>query len=64
MLWATGATALWLINQDHELGQLGAPEHDLGALELDVREAIELGKARARAADARLNASRTPKSSD
>ena len=51
------APALWLINQAHEPGRLGAPEHDLGALELDVREAIELGKARARAADARLNAS-------
>lgn len=52
------ATALWLIQRDGELRNLAAPEHDQGALELDVREAIELGRARARAAaDARLNKS-------
>lgn len=49
------ASALWLINRDGELGQLAAPEHDQGALELDVREAVELGLARAQAsAEARL----------
>lgn len=47
------ATALWLISRDGELGQLAAPEHDLGALERDVRKAIELGRARA---DASANA--------
>lgn len=43
------ATALWLIQRDGELGNLAAPEHDLGAIELDVRAAIELGRARAQA---------------
>jgi transcriptional regulator with XRE-family HTH domain len=53
------ATALWLIQRDGELGTLAAPEHDRGAIEMDVREAIALGRARARtAAMARLNAER------
>ncbi|MBX3624789.1 MAG: XRE family transcriptional regulator [Rhizobacter sp.] len=43
------ATALWLIQRDGELAQLAAPEHDRGAIEMDVREAIELGRARAQA---------------
>ena len=48
------ATALWLIQRDGELGHLANPEHDLGAMELSVRDAIDLGRARARtAADAR-----------
>ena len=51
------ASALWLINRDGELGRLAAPEHDQGALEMNVREAVELGQARARAsADAHLRA--------
>jgi hypothetical protein len=51
------ATALWLIQRDGELRNLAAPEHDQGALEMDVREAIELGRARAQAsAEARLRA--------
>ena len=51
------ATALWLIQRDGELGKLAAPEHDQGALELDVREAVELGRARAQSsAEARLRA--------
>ncbi len=51
------ASALWLIQRDGELGQLAAPEHDQGALEMDVREAVQLGRARAQAsADARLRA--------
>ena len=44
------ASALWLIQRDGELGNLASPEHDRGALELDVREAVELGRARALAA--------------
>lgn len=49
------ATALWLIGRDSELIQLAAPEHDKGALEQDVRQAITLGRDRARAsAEARL----------
>ena len=38
------------------LANLAAPEHDHGALEMSVREAVELGQARARAAaDARMS---------
>lgn len=42
------ATALWLMGRDGELAQLAAPEHDRGALELDVRQAVALGTERAR----------------
>ncbi len=53
------ATALWLIQRDGELRNLAAPEHDQGAIEMDVRKAIELGRARARAsAEARLRMTR------
>lgn len=53
------ATALWLIQRDGELRNIAAPEHDLGAIEIDVRQAIELGRARAQAsAEARLRKSR------
>ena len=53
------ATALWLIQRDGELRNLAAPEHDQGAIELDVREAIELGRSRAQSsAEARLRAAR------
>ncbi len=49
------ATALWLIQRDGELGNLAAPEHDRGAIEMDVRAAVQLGRARAMAsAEARL----------
>jgi hypothetical protein len=41
------ATALWLIQRDGELGKLAAPEHDQGAIEMDVRAAVELGRTRA-----------------
>ncbi len=51
------ATALWLIKRDGELGNLAAPEHDQGALEMDIRQAIELGRARAQSsAETRLRA--------
>lgn len=43
------ATALWLIRRDGELGRLASPEVDQGAIEMDVRAAVELGRARARA---------------
>ena len=46
------ATALWLIKRDGELSHLAAPEHDQGALEMDVREAIELGRSRAQSSAA------------
>lgn len=49
------ATALWLIGRDGALAELASPEKDRGALEMDVREAVELGKSRAQAsAQARL----------
>lgn len=49
------ATALWLAGMDNRLADLAAPAHDQGALELDVREAVELGRQRAQvAAEARL----------
>jgi hypothetical protein len=49
------ATALWLIQRDGELAQLAAPEHDHGAIEMDVRKAVDLGRKRARvSAEARL----------
>ena len=51
------ATALWLIRRVGELAHLAAPEHDQGAIELDVRQAMELGRARARAsAEVRITA--------
>jgi len=54
------ATALWLIQRDGELRQLAAPEHDRGAIEMDIREAVELGRARAQAAaEARMRKERT-----
>jgi len=56
------ASALWLIQRDAQLGELAAPEHDRGAIEMDVRQAMALGRTRARAAaEARLN---TPKRKD
>jgi hypothetical protein len=59
------ATALWLIRRDGELGQLAAPEHDLGAIEMDVRQAIALGRARAQAsAQARLRPVSKPRKSE
>jgi len=53
------ATALWLIKRDGELRNLAAPEADQGAIEMNVREAIELGRARAQAsAEARMRTNR------
>ena len=53
------ATALWLIKRDGELRSLAAPEHDQGAIEMDVRKAVELGRARAQAsAEARMRTNR------
>lgn len=49
------ATALWLIQRDGELGNIAAPEHDHGAIEMDVREAVALGRARAKASAAARN---------
>jgi transcriptional regulator with XRE-family HTH domain len=43
------ATALWLIGRDAALVDLAAPKEDRGALELDIRQADTLGKARVRA---------------
>ncbi|QQX89417.1 helix-turn-helix domain-containing protein (plasmid) [Cupriavidus necator] len=53
------ATALWLIKRDGELRNLAGPEHDQGAIEMDVREAVALGRARAQAAaEARMRMNR------
>jgi hypothetical protein len=41
------ATALWLLGLDSQLAELASPELDKGALELDVREAVALGRSRA-----------------
>ncbi len=43
------ATALWMIGRDNMLASLATPKEDRGALELDVRQAEALGKARMRA---------------
>lgn len=59
------ATALWLIGRDGALAELASPEKDRGALELDVREAVNLGKARAKAsAEARLKRKEAKEASD
>jgi len=53
------ATALWLVSRDADLADLAAPEHDRGAIERDVKAAVALGKARAKAsAEARLKSKR------
>jgi hypothetical protein len=46
------ATALWLMGRSAALADLAAPEHDRGALELDVRAAVQLGKGRSLASAA------------
>jgi transcriptional regulator with XRE-family HTH domain len=53
------ATALWLIGRDGELATIAAPEHDKGALELDIQAAIELGKVRSQKAQRNRNAGKT-----
>ena len=40
------ATALWLIGRVQALPELADPEKDRGALELDVREALQRGGSR------------------
>ncbi len=51
------ASALWLMSRDGAIAELAAPANDRGALELAVREAEELGRARARASQqARIRA--------
>ena len=58
------ASALWLIGRDGALADLAAPEHDRGALELDVRQAVELGRSRAQAsAEARHGKASGPRRS-
>ncbi|HJV63819.1 MAG TPA: XRE family transcriptional regulator, partial [Albitalea sp.] len=57
------ATALWLVGRDSQLTELAAPEHDKGALELDVRDAVKLGQERARAsAESRARRGQKPSS--
>lgn len=54
------ATALWLIQRDGALGQLAAPELDRGAIELDIRQAQALGRARAQASAQSRTTARGP----
>jgi hypothetical protein len=54
------ATALWLIQRDSALAQLAAPELDQGAIEMDIRQAQALGRARAQAAAQSRNKLRAP----
>jgi len=55
------ASALWLLQRDDELGKLAAPEFDRGAIEMEVRAAVDLGRARAQAsAEARLRRQSKP----
>ena len=50
------ATALWLIGRVAALPDVAAPQHDHGALEMDVREALRKRAVRAPASvEARLN---------
>ena len=59
------ATALWFIGCDGGLAEIASPEKDRGALELDVRQAVALGQARAKASEqARLKRSEFAKKSD
>lgn len=51
------ASALWLMSRDGAIAELAAPANDQGALELEVRKAEQLGRARARASqEARIKA--------
>jgi transcriptional regulator with XRE-family HTH domain len=54
------ATALWLIGRDGELARIASPEFDKGALELNIQEAIDLGKARSKAARKSRAVAKTP----
>ena len=61
---AVYATSLWLMGRDSELAHIASPEHDKGALELDVQAALALGRTRARlSANARANSRLTGKPS-
>jgi transcriptional regulator with XRE-family HTH domain len=49
------ATALWLMGRVQAMPELAAPEHDQGALEMDVRAAIKRRAVRSQASvEARL----------
>lgn len=59
------ATALFLIQRDHALKEIASPEHDMGAIELSVREAVALGRKRAAAsAEAMLRGSQAKASAE
>lgn len=45
------ATALWLISRTPALAQLADPQHDRGALELDIRKALRQHTRRKRSHD-------------
>ena len=55
------ATALWLIGRVAALPDIAAPQHDQGALELDVREAVRKRAVRSPASvEARLGRKAPP----
>ena len=55
------ATALWLIGRVAALPDVAAPQHDQGALEMDVREALRKRAVRSAASvEARLNRKAPP----
>jgi transcriptional regulator with XRE-family HTH domain len=56
------ATALWLIGRVAALPELAAPQHDLGALEADVRDAVRRRAVRSPASvEARLRRKEPPR---
>lgn len=40
------ATAPWLLNREGELRNLAVPKHGQGAIEMEVRDDVKLGRAR------------------
>jgi hypothetical protein len=57
-------TALWLIHRDVTLSQLASPEFDQGAIEMDIRLAQTIGRARAQAAALRAARAMYPSDKD
>ena len=55
------ATALWLMGRAQALPEVAAPQHDHGALELDVREALQRRAVRSPlSVEARLGRKKSP----
>lgn len=54
------ATALWMMGRVQALGELAAPEHDAGALEMDIRAARRTRAVRSQASIQANLARKTP----